>query len=97
MIIRNHTDKVLVLNSFHKPPLRVLPGFNAVSKDIMDDYFQTEVNKAYLREYLAVLKRSDLTTEQLKEANAAKEKNDILNRGRNLNEPAATPIKRRGV
>jgi hypothetical protein len=97
LIIRNSTSKVLVLNALHKPPLRLLPGFNTVPSDTSDEYFKTEVNKAYLREYLSIMKASDLTADQKAEADLAKTKNDKLNRGRNLNEPAVTPIKRRGA
>lgn len=82
MVVKNKIAKVLVLKALGHPVLRFLPGLNKLPESVKDLQPYLDGNlaaQAMLKDDLEIIS-GKLTTEQTAEAEAAKAKNDRLNK-----------------
>lgn len=84
MIINNKTKGVIVLKAIGMSNLRLFPGYNTVEEEGLDKYFQSKAAKAQQKTNLAVVKSDDVTTEEKKLADKAKQKNARLNKAQRV-------------
>lgn len=85
MIVKNKAKAVIVLKAVGLPNLRLFPGHNTVDEKEIGKYF--EGNPAALGQQkmnLSVIEGESLNPEDKKEADAAKKKNEILNRAQRI-------------
>ena len=79
MIVRNNTERVIVLKSFDAAPLRLLPGLNEVEGDLKVYTNGNPAAAAVVKDSLSMIGPDGLSSEEKAEAKAAKAKNDKLN------------------
>ena len=81
LAVRNGSEAVKVLKAAGAPILRLLPGCNLVSDDSLKLYQEgNTAAQAMFENCLSISEVGDLSADEKKEAERAKEKNDFLNK-----------------
>jgi len=85
IIIKNEALSVIALKAIAMPTLRLMPGYNTVEKKDLERYFDgNPAAKGQQKMYLSVVDGGELSSEDKAKADAAKEKNDKLNKAQKL-------------
>lgn len=81
--ILSKAKSVLVFKSNGLPTLRILPGYNSVDGNGIENYFKSDAAKAMQKDFLVPVD-GELNKADEKQAMLAKEKNDELNKAQRI-------------
>ena len=84
MIVRNKSKKVVVFKSIGLPPLRVFPGFNEIPEGLDQYLINNPAASAHAKKKLEFTEKSKLKSDDVKNAELAKIKNDELNKAKKI-------------
>ena len=84
MIVQNKSKKVIVFKNIGLPPLRLFPGFNEVPEGIEQYLINNPAASAHAKMKLEFTEKSKLKSDDIKNAELAKKKNDELNKAKKI-------------
>ena len=85
MIVKNEAKSVIVLKAIGLKNLRLFPGYNTVDENEIGKYFEgNPAAKGHKKMSLSTVDGGELTAEEKKKADQAKEKNELLNKAQRV-------------